>query len=297
MPGLAATSRPPVRDPVGPARRCAARWLALAVAASLLLVVGSPRGTAYAGTRSSELITLRYQPAKGFSQTLRFSLSAKGEVVSGQERESQDDEAQGRLHVRVEGVGAAGVVDQLLTLSDARASDPDFDFEAMGLPQQGTPARQRVSPLGRILSVPGKDQESGLYDSVLVYPEKAVPLGGTWEYSETVRLGRRMPTAIETSRGTLVQREQFRGEEAYRIRCHGAVALSRDSAPRFRLSGGGTATFLVRARDGTRLYQKENASISLERRRGRLTEGFKVLQTVRSVFEEEAPGAPSRTRP
>lgn len=145
-----------------------------------------------------------------------------------------------------------------------------------------------MSPQSKSIRVEGKEPGTPHYaSSFVVYPEKSVPVGGTWQYRETPVRGAAV-NLVDDYQCTLVGRESFRGEEVWRIQC----GITYSSVPRDKLSvsGTGTLTALVRLSDGTLMNFEEKSQSSSE------VPGKKEKQASggRFVLEEEAPAATGR---
>lgn len=232
----------------------------------------------------SQPVTLRFKPAKGFAHTLRLVHTADQVIeVQGQTR-SQTANLRARIHHSVEGVGSDGTVQLAVRLSDADAGGAPFPSATMGLPEPGETLRLRVNPLGKIVNVEGKPPGSLYYYSRVAgtpYPQQPLAVGESWQYKETVRT----PEGIELENidsCTLVRRERFRDEEAFRIQCR---ATGTGASKTIRISSGGTNTFVVRAQDGTLVFMEGVIRTSVEV----ADKNLKISMENRGTYEEEAP--------
>jgi hypothetical protein len=231
-------------------------------------------------------VSLRYKPARGFAQTLRLAINGKVLQEARGGVQTTDVAATGRLRQAVEDVAADGTIRETITLLEGRATN--FSFAEEGIPGPGETLRQTVSPLSKVLRVEGKEPGTPYYTKAVVYPEAPVALGGSWSYEDRLRTA--LGNLVQSTRCTLVGRERFRGEEAYRLQCQFTVAAAPGEKARYSVSGG--AVVLIRARDGTPMYAESNGTSS-----GEVPgQDVKVSGETRAVIEEEAPAAGTAAR-
>jgi len=236
-------------------------------------------------------VTLRFKPVKGALQTTRVTITDTNEAEIAGRQQRQEKSLRARLRLLVEDAQSDGLIHLAVSLSDAEIQGEHFPFAKYGLPAPGETLQLTVDSLGKVMQVKGKERTAPGNDNyyspgfLRVFREAPVAVGGGWPLEGSFRLPSGDRGTMK-GRCTLVRRERFRNEEAFRIECQAEASTSPNAQMSFSTNGG--ATYTVRARDGLLLFSEGGMRGSSNWPAQQL----KGTMEDHAVFDMESSGAP-----